>query len=401
MISVAEAEKIIQSVCRDYGSEIISMEHALGRVLAEDILADRDFPAFTRSTMDGIALKFEGFKNGLREFKILGTQAAGDDPIDLSSADECIEIMTGAAVPSTADTVIRYEDLELQNGTARINIDKIEVGQNIHLRGADKKQGESVAKANHLIDAAIIGIAASVGKMQISVKKLPKIVIISSGDELSKIEEIPTTYQLRSSNGPTLKAILNKFKIRAELIHIPDEPESIRKEIAKALNSYDILILTGGVSMGKFDYLPQTFESLGVRKHFHKVRQKPGKPFWFGEYVSGSLVFAFPGNPVSSFMCMHRYFIPWLQKAFGLESNRQLMASIDSDFQFSAPLTYFLQVRLWLNECGNLVASPAPGHGSGDHVNLIDANAFMELPEDQNNFTKGQLFRVWPWKVIL
>ena len=389
---------MIQSVSRDYGCEIIFMESALGRVLAEDIVADRDFPAFTRSTMDGIALKFDEFNKGTRRFKIRGTQAAGDNPIDILAADECIEIMTGAAVPATADTVIRYEDLELKDGEAIVSIDKIVAGKNIHYRGADKKLGEVLAKTNQLIDAPIIGIAASVGKIRISVKKLPRIAIISSGDELTKIEEIPSAYQLRSSNGPTLKAILSRFNIEPELIHIADEPEIIKKEIGRALNCFDILLLTGGVSMGKFDYLPKAFESLGVRKHFHKVRQKPGKPFWFGEYITGSLVFAFPGNPVSSFMCMYRYFLPWLEKALGLSPNQKLFAKIDSDFQFSANLQYFLQVKLWFNELGQLIGSPVPGHGSGDHVNLMEANAFMELPEDQNNFTKEALFRVWPWK---
>src|ERR1019366_808959 len=184
MITVAEAEKIILAHTKDYGTELVPFEQALGRVLAEDITADRDLPPCNRVTMDGIAIRYAAFENGTRSFRINAIQAAGEKPKEIEQPDECIEIMTGAALPDTTDTIIRYEDVEIKNGIATLNIETIKKGQNIHCKGKDKKQGETVVQANQVIDATVISMAVSVGKSVLSVKKLPKVVIISTGNEL-------------------------------------------------------------------------------------------------------------------------------------------------------------------------------------------------------------------------
>ncbi|RAU81863.1 molybdopterin molybdotransferase MoeA [Pontibacter arcticus] len=400
MIKVEEAEAIIQAQARNYGVEVVPLEQALGRVLAIDLKADRDLPPFNRVAMDGIAIKYEAFKQGTRTFHINATQAAGDKPVEIYTLDACNEIMTGAALPTTVDTVIRYEDLEIKNGTATILTDEIKRGQNIHQQGKDKQAGDVVAPANKLIDAALIGVAASVGATELRVKTLPKVVVISTGDELVAIQDSPLPYQIRKSNTYTIQAALQKYKIEAELLHIPDDRQSIKQQLQKCLQKYDVIILSGGISMGKFDYVPEVLEDLEVKKLFHKVQQRPGKPFWFGKHANGVLVFALPGNPASTFMCLHRYFMPWLQKSIGLPEAK-VYAALSIDFVFEAPLQYFLQVSLSINPKGQLIATPLAGNGSGDFANLVEANAFLELPAEKSNFKQGEVYRVWPFKPLV
>ncbi len=404
MVSVEEAEKIILQQLKDYGSELIPFEQALGRVLAEDIKADRDLPPCNRVTMDGIGIRYAAFENGLRSFKVKAIIAAGDKAIDTELEDECVEIMTGASLPDSVDTIIRYEDLDIKNGIAIVTIENIKEGQNIHKKGKDKKQDDIVASANQFIDATIISMAASVGKKMLQVKKLPKVAIISTGDELVAVNEQPTPYQVRSSNNYTIKAALQQYAVQCDMLHIPDEPEITREKIKYCIEQYDVLLLSGGVSMGKFDYVPQVLEELKVMQLFHKVKQRPGKPFWFGAHSNGALVFAFPGNPVSTFLCLHRYFIPWLETSIQIPNPKSQIpkyAILENDVTFTAPMQYFMQVKICSNELGQLVAKPMEGNGSGDFANLLDSNAFMELPAEQSNFKKGEVYRVWPFKQII
>jgi molybdopterin molybdotransferase len=402
MVTVQEAEAIIQSQTKDYGTELVSYEHALGRVLAEDLKADRDLPPCNRVTMDGIAVNYSAFEQGAKSFTVKATIAAGDVPVEIENTNQCVEIMTGAALPDSTDTIIRYEDVEIKNGSAAITTETIKKGQNIHRKGRDKKQGDVVAVANQVIDATVISMAASVGVDQLPVKKLPRVVIISTGDELVEVSATPTPYQIRQSNNHTVKAALQQYGINAALLHLPDEPGVTKEKIKECIDKYDVLILSGGVSMGKFDYVPQVLEELSVEKHFHKVQQRPGKPFWFGTHGSGVCVFAFPGNPVSTFMCLYRYFIPWLTYKSKVESRKsKVWAVLDKDVAFPAPLQYFMQVKVGVNESGQVVATPVEGNGSGDFANLLESDAFMELPMERSNFMKGQVFPIWPFKRVI
>jgi molybdopterin molybdotransferase len=147
--------------------------------------------------------------------------------------------------------------------------------------------------------------------------------------------------------------------------------------------------------MGKFDYVPAALEALQVAPLFYKVQQRPGKPFWFGAHPEGPLVFALPGNPVSGFMCIHRYFLPWLRASLGVAPEAALYAVLDEDFSFAPPLQYFLQVTLRSSPQGQLLATPVAGNGSGDFANLVDTDAFMELPAERDNFKQGEVYRVW------
>ena len=401
MITVEEAEKLIQANAGDYGVEIIPFELSSGRVLAETIKADRDLPPFNRVSMDGIAINYKAIEQGITKFRIKATQAAGDSPVDIDANDECVEIMTGAALSSSVDTIIRYEDVEIKDSYATLNISAVQKGQNIHRQGADKKQGDTILTPGRLINPAVINSIASVGEAELRVKRLPRVVIISSGDELVEVAAKPSPYQIRKSNSHTIQAVLNQHGITAGMLHIPDDPEVTKQNIQQCLQNYDVVLLSGGISMGKFDYIPQALQELEVTKVFHKVAQRPGKPFWFGKHDNGVVVFAFPGNPVATFLGMQRYFIPWLQTSLGLTTKPPVYAILNRDFAFKPPLKYFLQVKLNFSKQGQLIADPIEGNGSGDFANLADTDAFMELPLENNEFKKGEVYQIWPFNQLV
>ena len=394
MVRVEEADKIIQSQLRDFGTELIAFEDSLHRVLAEDLFTDRELPPFNRATLDGIAIAYHSFENGIRSFRVKGTQAAGELPIETDNTGECIEIMTGAALPGSTDTVIGYEDVDIKDHVATITKENITSRQGVHAKGKDRSKGELVAQKNRVITPPLVSLAASIGKSKLLVKKVPTVVVISSGDELVEVDATPSPYQIRRSNGYTVAASLKSFRIDASLLHIPDDPEITRQRIGECLQQYDVIILSGGISMGKFDYIPNALNELSVRQLFYKVQQRPGKPFWFGAHESGATVFALPGNPVSTFMCLYRYVIPWLRACLGLDYLENKFAIMNADFSFKPALQYFLQVKLSIDPEGHLSAEPVEGNGSGDFANLLNADAFMELPLERDNFTKGEVFRI-------
>ncbi len=401
MTTVEEAEKIILSETRAYGTELLPFEEAWGKVLAEPISADRDLPPYNRVTMDGVAIRLKDFKNGVRRFVIQATQAAGDAPVDIYEENNCVEIMTGASLAATANAVVPYEQIDIADGIASIkNGVDVYPNQNTHPKGLDKKQHDVLVTAGTAIDATTLNIAAAVGKTTLLVKKLPRVVIISTGDELVAVDEKPLPFQVRRSNNYGIQAVLAQHGVQPVLLHLPDEPTLLKQQLQACLETYDVLLLSGGVSMGKFDYVPRVLYDLQVVKLFHKVKQRPGKPFWFGTHAGGALVFAFPGNPVATFMCLHRYFMPWFAASQGITA-QHIFAVLADDVRFTPELQYFLQVNLRVSPSGNLLAMPLAGNGSGDFANLTAANAFLELPAGRDFFEKGEVFRVWPFKKIV
>ncbi len=396
MITVQEAEQIVLSQTKDYGIEYVPFQQALGRVLAEDLVCDRDMPAYDRISMDGIAVRYSAIERGITSFTIKATQAAGDVPLNIDHDEECIEIMTGGALSPSTDTVIPYEHIEIKDGKALIVNPKIKQGQNIHYKGADKRKGDVAATAGNMVDAAIINVAATIGQTLLPVKRQPRILIVSTGDELVEVDETPKPWQIRRSNNYTIQAVLRENGLDADMMHLPDDATVIEQQLSEAPGQYNVLLLSGGVSMGKYDHLPMVLDKLGVHKHLHKVQQRPGKPFWFGSH-GNTLIFAFPGNPVSGFMCLHRYFLPWYYKSMGI-ALRPAYAALATDFTFTPQLQYFLQVATHMNEQAQLVATPIPGNGSGDLANLVESNAFLELPLDKTGFKAGEVYRLWPFK---
>ncbi|CAD5248931.1 MULTISPECIES: molybdopterin molybdotransferase MoeA [unclassified Imperialibacter] len=389
MISVNEATSLILSTQLRLKKEHVNLQEASGRVLAMEVFADRNFPPFDRVTMDGIAFAYKAYETGLRTFAIEGTQLAGEEAKSLQNPDAALEVMTGAVLPGSCDTVVPYEEIEITNGEATLSGKQVKEGQNVHKEGRDQKKGTKLLDVGTLIRASEIAVLATVGAAVPRVFCLPKVAVIATGDELVAVDEHPEPYQIRSSNSQALVAALQGWGVEPEVFHIRDDKESLTEQLGNILKQNDVLLLSGGVSKGKADYLPEVLESLHVQKIFHRVAQKPGKPFWFGRIEEKKFVFAFPGNPISTFMCFHRYFLPWLKACLGIAPT-ELHAKLSEDFDFEPPLTYFLQVKAHLDTEGVLWAQPRSGGGSGDLANLLYANAFLELPPNRQNFKRGE-----------
>ncbi len=390
LIDVNNALSIVLRETESFGLEDIDFKESLGRVLRENIAADREMPPFNRVSMDGIAIKTSVFKSGRRDFKIENIQAAGSDQLVLGNENNCIEAMTGAMLPVGTDAIIPYELISIEKGIAHINLEEVQYFQNIHKKGLDRQKNELLVPQNTKISSAEIGVFATVGKSRVQVSTLPKVAIVSTGDELVEVNQFPAPYQIRKSNVHTLYSLLKRFEITPDLYHISDSKEQLREKINSLLESYDVLMFSGAVSKGKFDFLPEILNELGVVKHFHKVRQRPGKPFWFGK-KGQTTIFAYPGNPVSTFVSCLKYFVPWLQKSLQLSFENQNFAVLGEDFNFKPALTYFLQVKI-INKEGRLMAFPDPGNGSGDLANLSNNDGFLELPSDRTSFEKGEVF---------
>lgn len=392
MISTQHALEYIINSTQDFGVEEVSFIKSVGRILKEDIVADRDFPPFNRVAMDGIAIALQAFQKGQRAFKIEGIQPAGSPQITLQDSENCIEVMTGAILPKNANAVIRYEDVVTENGVATIQINEISDFQNIHEKGKDQKEGDVLIHQNTIISAAEIGVITTVGKSNIKVAKQPKVMILSTGDELVGVNETPEAHQIRRSNVFTLVSLLERIKIFADTAHIVDDKPTLKGKIENILQNYDVLICSGAVSKGKFDFLPEVFDELGVKKLFHRVSQRPGKPFWMGE-TEACKVFAFPGNPVSTFVNCVAYFYPWFYKNNGIEVFEET-AILTEDVFFKPNLTYFLQVKL-SDKFGHLLATPVKANGSGDLASLVHAEAFIQLPKtDETLFKQGDNFPI-------
>ncbi len=395
MVSVEEAESIILNNLFKTRKTTIAIEDAVGYILAETIEADRDFPPFNRVAMDGIAINSEIFNSGERTYFLEGILAAGMPPKKLHQKQNAIEVMTGSMLPEGTDVVIRYEDIEIKNGTATILINTIEPAFNIHPQGQDAKKGEVLLSEGIKISPAEISLLCSVGKSQVKVFQLPKTAIISTGDELVDVNQAPQDWQIRRSNVYAVQAALKQMNHVADQFHIKDSNESLAKELKRIFESYELIILSGGVSKGKYDFVPEALEQQGIKKLFHLVSQKPGKPIWFGKSNTHT-VFALPGNPVSTYMCLYRYIKPWLEKSIGTQPEKAY-AILASDFQFKPALTYFLQVKI-VNEQGKLMAYPNAGGGSGDFANLKEVDGFLELPLAKSEFKAGDIFPYYSFR---
>ncbi|CAM3837749.1 molybdopterin molybdotransferase MoeA [Mucilaginibacter galii] len=392
MISVTEALQIITAQTKPLPTEEVDLLQSTGRILAQPITADRDFPPFDRATMDGVAIGSRAFGQDVRQFRITDMQPAGHPQKQLTNRGNCIEIMTGAMLPIGADVVIRYEDLTITNGIAYVNLNEVTPYQNVHLQGSDKKAGELLVEAGVKITPAIVAIMASVGMATVPVYRLPKVVVCSTGDELVPVTQQPLPHQIRQSNSYMLLAGLQQECIIADKYHLPDEPEAMAEQMAKMVEEYDVLLFSGAVSKGKFDFLPQVLQQLGMQTLFHSIAQKPGKPLLFGKFNDGALVFGFPGNPVSTWVCYQLYFKAWLYRSLNIKLPLQ-QAALSKDIKFKPPLTHHVLVRL-TNHNGQLIATPVDTSTSGDMVNLMQAEGFISLPTDQEHFAEGSVFDV-------
>ena len=274
MITVEEASRIIIENLYQSKVEEIDLTQVMGRVLAEDIQADRDFPPFDRVMMDGIAIDFDTWAAGNRSFNREDIQMAGEHQKILNSSQNCLEVMTGSILPKKTNTVIPYEEVEIDGDIVHVKSEIVKKGQNIHAQGSDVSVNARILSKGSSISTAEIGVLATVGKSIVKVLSLPKVAIISTGDELVAVGQIPKTYQIRQSNSHVLKAALKETGVEAVIYHIQDERGLMFDKLKAIIEECDVLILSGGVSKGKKDYVPEVLEKLEFQKKFHGVKQR-------------------------------------------------------------------------------------------------------------------------------
>jgi molybdopterin molybdotransferase len=400
MLSVSEAYDLILAQAVPMPAESVPLADATGRVLRETITTERDLPPFDRATMDGIALAYAAVAAGQRTFSLEGVQAAGQPARALQDAQAgCIEIMTGAVVPSGADTVIPYEEITKEHHLAVLGENlPVEPGQYIHRRGVDRRAGAVLLNPGCLLHAPQMAILASTGRTRVAVSARPRVAVVSVGDELVEPGQPIKDFQIRPSNAYGIRAALHSIGCPAvELVLMRDNPEHIKRTLADLLPRCDVLILSGGVSKGLFDFVPRALEQLGVRAIFHRVSQKPGMPMWFGTREDGRPVFALPGNPVSTLVCLHRLVRPGLLRALGAPLPSPAWARLGASFRLGRPLTHFLPARLDTLDAQLPTARLQTYHGSGDYAALGESDGFIELPPDQEHYDAGAVVRYHGW----
>ncbi len=399
MLTPNDAGRLIAESMPLFETERVSLSAAVGRVLRQTVRAERDQPPFDRVTMDGVAIHFASFADGRRQFPIASTQHAGDPMRPLDDPGRCAEVMTGSVLPDGADTVVPVERLSVSNGVATLDADyEPAAGQFIHRQGSDHRAGINVLTPGTTITAMDVAILASCGLAELSVARMPAVRVISTGNELVPAGAAISPHQIRLSNGPALKAMLEQQGFHdSKHDHLVDEPALLEDRIAAHLQAADVLVLSGGVSMGKADFVPQVLEKLGVKRSFHRISQRPGKPMWFGTGPDGQAVFALPGNPVSSIVCCRQYVLPALFAACGRDKRAACFASLDEDVSFKPSLTCFLPVRVHSSKSGRLTASPVPTNTSGDFTALGGTDGYVELAADQQDFAAGSAVPYHPW----
>jgi molybdopterin molybdotransferase len=384
LITTDAAAALIAAAITPLSTEEIALVEAGGRTLARPILADRPLPPYRRATMDGIA-----FKGGFSSLEIAGLHAAGDPPPRELMTGEAWEIMTGALVPADCDSLVPYEEITIDvQGHATVH-GEIVPGRFIHEAGSDALAGKVLVSPGKRIGGIEVAIAASVGLSRLTVYRRPTVSIITTGDEAVAIESTPEAWQIRRSNGAMLEALLRQRgqqDIHHE--HVPDDLPALEASVDRALSRSDVLLLCGGISKGKRDYVRAVIEQRLGPPAFHGVQQRPGKPlaFWEGPVP----VFALPGNPISVLATFVRYVLPAL-------SAMEKSAPETFHFPLASPVDS-LPSFTWLLPCHIGVdghAYPLPPRNSGDFVSAAGATHLLEIPPGRGTLTAGSLVQAY------
>jgi molybdopterin molybdotransferase len=399
LITPRLAEEAIYSRLTCLPIESLPLTQCVGATLRENVYAERDQPPFDRVAMDGMAVDSDALRRGLTRFRLQAVQAAGVPPLKLGSGNVAIEVMTGAILPAGSDCIVPVEQFDVAEGYASLNT---AVGnspyQNVHRRGSDGRQGTLLLEAGTLLRAPEIAVAASAGMARVRVSSQPAVMIVSTGDELIEPGDPIADYQVRRSNAYAVAATLRTRGFgRVGDDHVPDDEVLMRERLALHLTTHEVVVLSGGVSMGKFDLVPKVLLQLGVQQVFHNIAQRPGKPMWFGVGPQGQAVFGLPGNPVSTLVCLIRYVIPAIAEAMGTKRTPPERLALATPVTFQPSLTYFLPVAIEHDDWGRPWATPRRTNGSGDFLSLTGTDGFVELPPGPNTYPKGFVTTVYRW----
>ncbi len=377
------------------GSEVVELRAARGRVLAEDILADRDQPPFNRAAMDGFALRSSEYESG-KAFTVVGLGPAGAPPSDFDARPgEIIRIATGAAVPETFDAVVQHELSAVvetrPRELVRLSADSVNPWRSIHRKGADASRGQVLLRSGARLTPQAIGLAAAVGQVKLCVARRPRVVLLTTGDEVLPPDtpgERMAPHQIRNSNGPMLGALLEACG--AELLrheHLPDELPPTRDAAQRALGDAHVVLTVGGVSAGQRDLLPSVWDELGLETILRGVSIQPGKPvFAARERVTQCLVLGLPGNPVSVLATAHLFLWPLVRRMLGQGPPTWRLVPLAEPVQPNPHRELFRAAVLTDTSTARVLS----WHGSGDLAHTAAATGWIRLPQQEPALTPPQ-----------
>jgi molybdopterin molybdotransferase len=394
LITPTGAQQAIDSHWPPAPIEERPLDQCLWQILRQDVYAERDNPPFDRVCMDGIAVSSSALARGQRRFAVEAMQPAGAPPLNLENADNAIEVMTGAMLPGGTDCIIPMEQYEFARGIATLTGEiKSKAYTNVQRRGEDSMPGVPMLTAGIRLGAPEIAIAASAGLPTVAVSRQPDFMVVSTGDELIEPGSPIAAHQVRRSNAYAIVAALRSHGFdRIHNDHIADNEATLTERLQQHLAQRDVLILSGGVSKGKFDLVPKVLKKLGVREVYYRVAQRPGMPMWFGIGPTGQVVFGLPGNPVATLVCLRRYVIPGAVAAMGARATRPEHIELAAPFGPGRTITQFVPV---VNTDGK--ATPRPTNGPGDFLGLTGTAGFVELPPQSGDYPAGFEAALFRW----
>jgi len=388
-LKASEAQRVILDAVIAMGTETVKLEQSVGRVLAQEIRANRDLPPFDVSAMDGFALRSADVVNAPAQLTIIEDIKAGDLPTQTVAAGQCARIMTGAPVPPGADAVIRVEDTQ-EVSANRVQINKsVKPKNDVRPQGENMCDGDVVLMAGTEITPGVIGVLATVKAAQLAVYRRPRVAILSTGNELEGMDEPVDPNKIPNSNSYALMAQVQALGIEPVLLGIArDDPLELEQYLKRGLE-YDVLLVSGGTSVGVHDYVRPTIEKLGVQMKFWRVAIRPGHPLAFG-MTDKTAVFGLPGNPVSSMVCVEEFVAPALRCMMGNPRlyRRTVTARVAHEVKFRPGRTEFIRVQLTRDEHG-YIASATGTQSSGVLLSMARADGLMVVPANSTGLAAG------------
>jgi len=391
MISVLEAKELIQQHTPTLKPMQLPLSQSLGLVLAANCYAQTDIPAFNQASMDGYAFRFPDQVSGEYRLEISGIAAAGNAPLTDLKPGEAARIFTGAALPALADTVVMQEWTKLEGNTVIFSNNDLQKGDFVRLKGAEIKKGERALEKGTRLQPPVIGLLAGIGVAAVTVIPKPRIALVITGNELKQPGETLEAGEIYDANSFTLKAALQQLQMElSEIFFCRDSLSELELVLAKAIASAELVLVTGGVSVGDYDFVPRAMEINGVSTLFHKIKQKPGKPLYLGK-KNNSLLFGLPGNPASVLTCFYEYVIPAIEKMMGITHSciRKEHLPLVTGVTKKKGLTYFLKARTSAE--GVVVLSAQESYRLSA---FATANCLVCLEEDKTDYTPGDLVEV-------
>jgi molybdopterin molybdotransferase len=390
-VDVSKAKELLKGLAISPKSQMIPLSQAVEKFTSSPIFAPMNVPSFDNSGMDGYAFAWDDLGESRKLAQVV---QAGSNPDFTLEKGTAVRIFTGAPVPEGADTVVQQEWVTVVGDTVFFELEKLDKGMHVRKAGSQCQEGELILYSGTKVTPGTIGLLASLGIEQVEVFGAPKVSIILTGDEIIEIGQALQPGQIYNANGPALIAYLSQMGItEVKVLKVKDEKSEVTRVIGEALESSDVVLLTGGISVGDYDFVKGSLAENGVEQLFYKVKQKPGKPIFAG--VKGEkMVFALPGNPASVLTCFIQYVKPFLLRLLGNPDawNAPSYLPIASDFTKKAPLTFFLKAKL---ENDRVVILPAQ-----ESFNLLSfgiADGIVEVPQELEHVEEGSLVAFYPW----